>query len=120
LSEDYTDGVIVEAELMQVVRMLCPRTGEERELDRRAMAGLSKEQLLDYGSDWLDVTLPGVPAGWLVSITQGALLTSAQAAHISDRLGGEAQPWRPVREASTWARAELQRWSDLKRWGGSR
>lgn len=120
VSEDYAAEVVVLGELTQIVRVLCPRTGEERELDRRVMPGLAKGQMLDYGGDWLDKTLPGVPAGWLVSIVQRAVLTSAQAPQITDRLGGEAQPWRPQGEAAGRARAELARWAALKRWGGSR
>lgn len=118
---NYGDGeVIVTSQLFQRVTALCPVTGDEQAiLDRDGMSGLSKDQLVLYGEDFLNVAADRVPPGWLVKVEQRAMLTSEQAPDIRDPLEGVVGlRWRPAREAFRMAKDELRGWSELKRWGG--
>jgi hypothetical protein len=116
---DYEPGeIIVLARLWQRVMALCPQTGDEQVIADRNMEGLSKEQLVLYGDDWLDEAVADVPPGWLVKVQQSCELTSEQAPKIRDFLDGVYDRWRPAREAFRLAKKELRFWSRLKRWGG--
>ena len=115
---DYPGGVIVLAELHQQFEALCPVTGEQRSTSREMM-GLTKEMIVDYGDDWLDVQAADVPAGWLLRITQYAVLTSAQLPGIVDYVdNAERSTWQPRGAALGRAKSQLRRFARLKRWGG--
>lgn len=118
---DYpTEPVIVLARLWQRMEALCPVSGEIMVFDRE-MTGLTKEMLVDYGDDWLDVMAADVPSGWLLKIAQAATLTSEQLPSVVDRVDPVGlSPWRPRNAALNAAKAQLRRFARLKRWGGSR
>lgn len=118
---DYLEDVVVLAQLCQDAAVMDPATGDIIAHPSRAMPGLSKAQLVDYGGDWLDVMLADYPSTLLARIEQVAMLTSEQAPGITDRLVGTAAPrFYPIREAVRRAKDELVRMSRVKRWGGSR
>ena len=117
--DDYpTEPVLVLAELHQQFEAMCPVTGEEFSSSRE-MAGLTKEMVVDYGDDWLDVQAADVPAGWLLRITQYVKLTSEQLPSIVDYLdSAEPGAWRPRNQAMGGAKRQLRRFARLKTWGG--
>lgn len=118
MSDYPTEPVIVLAELNQHFEAMCPVSGEVFSASRE-MTGLTKEMLVDYGDDWLDVVAADVPAGWLVRITQFAKLTSEQLPGIVDYVdSAEPSAWMPRGKAISFAKNQLRRFARLKRWGG--
>lgn len=118
MSDYPTEPVIVLASLYQCMEALCPVTGDIRSTSRE-MTGLTKEMIVDYGDDWLDVMAADVPPGWLLRISQSATLTSEQLPGIQDFVDtSEASRWLPRAAALATAKAQLRRFARLKRWGG--
>ena len=120
--DDYpTEPVTVLAELHQHFEAMCPVTGEVFSSSRE-MTGLTKEMIVDYGDDWLDVQAADVPAGWLLRITQYVKLTSEQLPGIVDYVDyahyTESGAWRPRNQAMRDAKQQLRRFARLKTWGG--
>ena len=117
MSEYTSDTVIVDATLQQRVAVLCPNSGDTYALDARVIGKLDKDQLKLYGKDWLDVTAADVPNGWMVQVEQICKFTSEQAPRIDEELGFYNEAWLPLRVAMQRAKAQLDRWAGLKRWG---
>ena len=103
-----------------MIEAMCPISGEQMTMTR-TMSGLTKEMIVDYGDNWLDENLADVAAGWLVRIKQWVEMTSEQAPQIVDYVDRDVPTrWLPRAAAERAAKAQLRRFSRLKRWGGGR
>lgn len=116
----YPGNALVLAEIRQMFRALDPVTGDERTLGCKTQGGLTREEMVDYGEDWLAVYAADVAATELVQIDQHLKVSSADIPRIyEDDTGGNVR-WRPLADAMREAKTELRRWARLRFWGGSR
>ena len=121
MAEYPDEEIIVDTMLNQKLWGLCPKSGDQIILDESCFAGLSKDQVREYGGDFLDRTVKELlPDGWLLKIRQSATLTSDQAEHLIHEVGNVSRQFMPPKKALKWAKRELKSWSRFKRWGGSR